>query len=608
MANLQSEPWGFPGVPASEDQQQETCQVYNDLQAAVEVSSGSVSADSPVLYPGSGCSLALSCRDMKVSVWLRDDPGVCGSCAVTASRSLTLSQDFGDFSREAAELIRKDMRAARKEAGLRQARKKEICQQLYEEVKRAAVRKQRRMIICTSITILALLGLVIFGAIAIANKLQPLIFEGESQSHEAAGVAALAVILWCIAMGCVGVLRASADDATAAQLQTSLRAARPELQGYEEDGTLRGIALRDEPDVDSENEDIRYSLFVICYWGMPIAGVICGIMIAARLYEDGHFWGVLIVSIPAIAAACFGGGWMCLYTLRQDDLAWRLCQASLVFFQWPLILLNAVAKCRGGSDSAKAVSALIQPAKEDLNQAVLQTNQRTIVFEGNVLPGHHTVASWPGKYESAWDLLVAGARKDEISAAVVFLPEGSEHFGLHDPIPRTEDLRDLRGECWCVPLYGEAKPWGCRWWSHWIANIEKAVQLGATLEVYFFNGKKGQGKAADFAAAGTEHRRRDSIFRRKADFGKSEGFLRALDDGLDQLSKERGPDGSSPFSREEHRLFLAWLQEEERKFLEHSEGLGNSQKAEVAWLERKGYHYLEKEVSELADSSPKAMG
>jgi len=53
---------------------------------------------------------------------------------------------------------------------------------------------------------------------------------------------------------------------------------------------------------------------------------------------------------------------------------------------------------------------------------------------------------------------------------------------------------------------------------------------------------------------------------------------------------------------------LAWLPEEERQFLEHSEGLGNSQKAEVAWLERKGYHYLEKEVSELADSSPKAMG
>ena len=22
--------------------------------------------------------------------------------------------------------------------------------------------------------------------------------------------------------------------------------------------------------------------------------------------------------------------------------------------------------------------------------------------------------------------------------------------------------------CWCTPLYGEQKPWGCRWWTHWI--------------------------------------------------------------------------------------------------------------------------------------------
>ena len=37
--------------------------------------------------------------------------------------------------------------------------------------------------------------------------------------------------------------------------------------------------------------------------------------------------------------------------------------------------------------------------------------------------------------------------------------------------------------------------------------------------------------------------------------------------------------------------FLAWLPEEERHFMEASEGFGNSQKAEVAWLERKGYAY-----------------
>ncbi len=41
---------------------------------------------------------------------------------------------------------------------------------------------------------------------------------------------------------------------------------------------------------------------------------------------------------------------------------------------------------------------------------------------------------------------------------------------------------------------------------------------------------------------------------------------------------------------------LSWLGEEDRAFLVSSEGLGNSQKAEVAWLQRKGYAYTEVEV------------
>ena len=45
------------------------------------------------------------------------------------------------------------------------------------------------------------------------------------------------------------------------------------------------------------------------------------------------------------------------------------------------------------------------------------------------------------------------------------------------------------------------------------------------------------------------------------------------------------------------RVFLASLSEAERKFLAASEGLGNSQKAEVAWLEKKGYEYWEVDVS-----------
>ena len=129
--------------------------------------------------------------------------------------------------------------------------------------------------------------------------------------------------------------------------------------------------------------------------------------------------------------------------------------------------------------------------------------------------------------------------------------------------------------------------------------MELAVEQGAILDVYYFNGKRGQGKVQDFTTAGREHLRREVIFRRKADFQKSDEFGSALAAGLENLSKEEGPDSSSPFSRELHRLFLSWLPEKDRQFLEESEGLGLSQKAEVAWLERKGYPYTEKEVRDL---------
>ena len=86
------------------------------------------------------------------------------------------------------------------------------------------------------------------------------------------------------------------------------------------------------------------------------------------------------------------------------------------------------------------------------------------------------------------------------------------------------------------------------------------------------------------------------IFGRKAEFKDSQEFESAVSSGLEELSKKKCGDGSSQYSREEHRLFLAWLDEEDREFLVSSEGLGNSQKAEVAWLQRKGYPYTEVEV------------
>jgi uncharacterized membrane protein len=221
-------------------------------------------------------------------------------------------------------------------------------------------------------------------------------------------------------------------------------------------------------------------------------------------------------------------------------------------------------------------------------------SERTIVFRGKVLPGTgKCVCSWPGKYESAWDALVTDCRRGNISAAVFFLPEGSEDYGRHDPIPENEKIP---GTCWCVPLYGEPKPWGCHWWTKWIANIEKAHEEGAEMEVYFFKGMKRRGKVRDFSTAGNENLRREAIQEKQKDFLQSQAFSEACHQGIECLSKEPREDSSSQYSREVRRLFLAWLPEEERHFMEASEGLGNSQKAEVAWLERKEYAYTEVEV------------
>ncbi|CAE7407120.1 unnamed protein product [Symbiodinium pilosum] len=286
-------------------------------------------------------------------------------------------------------------------------------------------------------------------------------------------------------------------------------------------------------------------------------------------------------------------------------VAFTVHLAMLGFWQISLIMWSLSLFCcgsllwRGWRGRFKVgpsnVLPPIQNGERTWNEARQEVLQRTIVFEGSVLegPGRPCVCSWPGKYEGAWDALVASSREGQVSAAVVFLPDGTADFGKHDPIPSQEGLS---GQCWCTPLYGEEKPWGCRWWSKWIANIEKAVAYRAELHVYFFEDAVGRGKVQSFGTAGVENLRRESLNDQRKEFMKSKQFERHLRAGLEEVLKDPRHDGSSRYSREVNRLFLAWLPQGDREFLEVSEGLGNSQKAEVAWLERKGYPYTERDV------------
>ena len=101
---------------------------------------------------------------------------------------------------------------------------------------------------------------------------------------------------------------------------------------------------------------------------------------------------------------------------------------------------------------------------------------------------------------------------------------------------------------------------------------------------------------------------RENVFDRKRKSLRSRlAYREAVAAGLDSLSKDAGEDSSSQHSRELQRLFWAWLPEEDRDFLAASEGLGNSQKAEVAWLERKGYQYTQVDIIEFNQSSKRII-
>ncbi|CAE7495782.1 unnamed protein product [Symbiodinium sp. CCMP2592] len=309
-------------------------------------------------------------------------------------------------------------------------------------------------------------------------------------------------------------------------------------------------------------------------------------------------WTLSLVVMVGMGVCFFCIPWVVPQIIRSDRclVATSVFSGLLVFLvAMPLELLRLVYPVA----LAPFVGLLIQgmstdmPAELEAQTAEIssRTKEQTIVFEGTVSPerGKACVVSWPGKYATAWDHLVESARGGQTSAAVVFLPEGTPHYGQHVRIPGSERLE---GECWCTPLYGEKRDWGCLWWALWMENVERAVRYGAELHVYFFEGARGKGKVASFVSAGAEYLKREALWE---EFQNSETLKDAKAAGLENLCDKKRYDSSSQYSREEHRLFLEWLSFEDRKLLE--EGLGNSQKAEVAWLESKGYRYTEVDIA-----------
>ena len=115
-----------------------------------------------------------------------------------------------------------------------------------------------------------------------------------------------------------------------------------------------------------------------------------------------------------------------------------------------------------------------------------------------------TVVSFPGVYTSEWAMLVerSGKLRDAEkkskdasgepyhlgSTSCVFLPPGSTLFGLHERDPDSTD-----GSCWCQALYGDRQEFGCRWFSEWLKQLDKALERSHKLMVVFKAGDKSKG-------------------------------------------------------------------------------------------------------------------
>ena len=512
----------------------------NDLKVAIDLNVGQGWC---ALYPADSLGFEASAGET-VAVRLRDDHHIQGQWQVVGSvTKAKLSAVCGPFLSEATRWYEEEERSATRELQRHTERLEALAEMqssIYQREKRRAVRR------------LAIFFVVQVSLLTVFAIVEP---EDELASVLLSSGAAVIFATCCLCQ--------------------ILNVVRCRNYSAEAEGTL---LLEDQQLVRNPSRNPLFNVLQL-FVGMFV--VIAKFINCIRVF---------CASVFCLLLAC---GWLSFVVLHMSTL-----HSTKGFWLTPWILLSSILASLFCSCFLWLIHVRFYSVHEARRRNWKQIEQRacehTIVFEGRVLPGRGEpcVCSWPGKYESAWDALVQKSRGREVSAAVVFLPEGTQRFGKHDRIPRKHKLP---GKCWCFPLYGEKKPWGCRWWTLWIANIEKAVREGAELQVYYFEAMKGQGHVQDFNTAGNEHLRREALNGLQRTFESLPEYAEVLS-AANRLSNAKNSAGSSQCSREKRRLFLEWLPPEDRDFLQASEGLGNSQKAEVAWLEMQGYPYTKVEV------------
>eukprot|EP00438_Fugacium_kawagutii_P013607 Skav203000 [mRNA] locus=scaffold1344:153833:158975:+ [translate_table: standard] len=194
------------------------------------------------------------------------------------------------------------------------------------------------------------------------------------------------------------------------------------------------------------------------------------------------------------------------------------------------------------SDEARALHIRLR------ERPAIVENTSDISYYGSIRTGAQKCwASFPGKYPTGWDALVQQLGGDSVGCVFLCTPE--DGLGRHHPDPQGPD-----GSCYCHRIYGtrdykalgylnvvksptpekikhakdkarhtnavvisedatkdemekakqraivaweksgKTASWGCAWYEVWLQKVTEAVAQGQKLQVVFFAGEKGQGK------------------------------------------------------------------------------------------------------------------
>jgi hypothetical protein len=229
-----------------------------------------------------------------------------------------------------------------------------------------------------------------------------------------------------------------------------------------------------------------------------------------------------------------------------------------------VLVVLVVGACVG------AIGVEVRSAKLWLKETRERMHAFKIMFRGEIRPtrGVPCIASFPGKYEDEWQAIVELGREasSSLSVACVFLPQNTPDFGRH-----VRNREDGGGRCYCHTIYGVEKTWGCAWFELWANQVLLAHSYGQPMHVFYFKGQVGKGKVL-WKDLAWQAQLRDRVM----------GDWPQDDAGWPKI-----------MGAQEEAIHIAGLTEKEQHCVQ---GLGGSQKAEVAWMDAHGIAYEEHNV------------